>query len=146
MNRSKEHYFMKTLYNFSRRYRLSLLFLVAICVASVYPTSLSGVSITLYKYDKIAHFLMYASFCTVVWYEYLKSHAVVDIKTIFRGAVVAPIVIGGLLEYIQGTYTSTRSADYLDFLFNLFGVLFAAILGILVIMPILRRSPAKKNM
>jgi VanZ family protein len=137
---------MKTLYNFSRRYLLSLLFLVAICVVSIYPASSAGIRVSLYKYDKLAHFLMYASFCTVVWYEYLKSHVTVDIMTIFRGAVVAPVLIGGLLEYVQGTFTATRSADYLDFLFNLFGVLFAAMMGLLVIMPILRRSTAKKNM
>lgn len=136
---------METIYNFIRRYPVSLIFLLVLCGISLYPTSITGVKGVLQKYDKLAHFVMYASFCTVVWYEYLRCHVLVNFAAVFKGAVAAPVLIGGLLEYVQGSFTATRSGDYMDFLFNLFGVLFAAMLGIFVIMPLLHKAPGNSK-
>ena len=110
-----------------KRYPLSLLAASVITVASLIPVP-EVVIPDVPLYDKWAHFIMYGGLCLIIWWEYLRQHVRVDWRRAFWGAVVAPIVMSGLLELAQAYLTTTRSGDWLDFVANIIGVLLALLL------------------
>ncbi len=128
---------MKRILTTIRKYPFSLLILAAISFATFCNTGNSLAA--LQNFDKLIHFALYAIFCTVLWYEYFRSHTIVDINCIFRWAFIAPIIFSGVLELLQGTITTYRTTDLVDFLFNALGVVFAAFLGLIVIRPTMRK-------
>lgn len=121
-----------------RKYPLSLAVLLAIVYLSLFNPPATPV-VTRPGFDKLAHFLMYAGFCSVLWFEYLKAHAVVDMKRIMLGAIVCPVLFSGAMEVAQSTLTKYRTGDWFDFLFNSLGVLAAALFGMYVTRPLVRR-------
>lgn len=121
-----------------RKYPLSLAVLAAIIYLSLFSPPDKPV-VTRPGIDKFAHFMMYAGFCSVLWFEYLRAHAVVNIKRIVSGAIVCPILFSGVMEVAQSTLTEYRTGDWFDFLFNALGVLVAALFGMYVTRPLLRR-------
>lgn len=121
--------------NYIKKYPLSILTLVFVCYLTFYrPVGYSQL-IYFRHSDKIMHFAMYSFFCSVVWYEYFRSHTVIDMNRIFRMAVIAPISFSGALEILQSQFTTYRTGELLDFVFNLLGVLFAAFLSLVVMRP-----------
>lgn len=122
------------------RYPLSLITLGVISYITLFNTS-DVPSVELFAhFDKVVHFLMYAFLCSVLWYEYYKSHIKSNEKRIFWGAIIAPILFSGMLEVFQTLFTDTRTGDIVDFLFNTLGVVFASFVGVYVIRPIMRRG------
>ena len=115
---------MNVFFRFIKRYPLSLLVVAAILYLSFFKPPQEKV-IHVENLDKLAHFCMYAGFCSVVWLEYFFSHNGVSYKRVFIGAVVAPVVFSGLIEIMQGYLTAYRGMDWYDFLFNMLGVVFA---------------------
>lgn len=95
--------------------------------------------------DKLAHFCMYAGFCSVVWLEYFFSHRGLSYRRVIVGAVVAPIVFSGLIEVVQGNFTSYRGMDWYDFLFNVLGVVFALFFAKFFIRPRVAAYKEKKK-
>ena len=77
-------------------------------------------------FDKLAHFLMYMFFCTVLWYEYYRTHIRTNHKKVFWGAIISPIIFSGVMEILQSLFTKYRTGDIWDFLFNTLGVVSAA--------------------
>jgi VanZ family protein len=120
-----------------RKYPLSLLTLVLISCLSLGRGTSSVPSFT--GLDKIAHLLMYAFLCVVIWFEYYRSHTMFSLRKMVMGAVVAPVLFSGMLELFQEYLTTYRSGDVVDFLFNTLGVLFAAVIGRYVIRPLVFR-------
>jgi VanZ family protein len=88
---------------------------------------------------------MYAGFCSVVWFEYFFSHSGVSYRRVIIGAVVAPIIFSGLIEIVQGNFTSYRGMDWYDFIFNTIGVLFALLFAKYFLHPWVRRYREKRN-
>lgn len=115
---------MSVVCRFIRRYPLSLLVVAVILYLSFFKPPQEKV-IHIDNLDKLAHFCMYAGFCSVVWLEYFFSHSGVSHRRVIVGAVVAPVIFSGLIEIMQGNFTSYRGMDWYDFLFNSLGVLFA---------------------
>lgn len=73
-------------------------------------------------FDKIAHFLMYFGFMSVIIFENRKT-----LKTtgkLLLSAIV-PFLFGLLMEILQFYITLNRSGDFYDALFNLMGILFS---------------------
>ncbi len=122
--------------NILARYPLSLTTLVAISYLSLFNSNNSS-SVELFAHaDKLIHFLMYAFFCSILWYEYYKSHLNTNARKIFRGAIIAPIAFSGMLEIFQSYFTTYRTGDILDFAFNTLGVISATFIGVFIIRPI----------
>ncbi len=119
------------------RYPLSLVTIVAIIYLSLFKP-LSDEVCTIPHWDKIAHFSMYAGFCIILWFEYLRSHVHTNRIKVVLGAIIAPILFSGALEIVQDL-TGYRSGDRYDFLFNTFGVLFALLFSIYVTRPLMNR-------
>ena len=124
--------------NYLKKYPLSIIIVGIILFLSFFnppETPLNKVN----NIDKVLHFIMYFGFCTVLWFEYFRSHVQADPKRLIPWAIIAPIIFSGLIEIGQQTLTPTRAADWYDFLFNSLGCLSAALFSQVVTRRVLKR-------
>ena len=136
--------FYKRIYNVLNHYPLSLITIAVILYLSL--ANISGGSLSkITNIDKIAHFCMYAGFCSILWFEYHITHRQTNIKRIILGAIIAPIMFSAIIEIAQTTLTKNRGADWYDLLFNSLGTLFAALVGVFFIKPLAVRIKRKKS-
>lgn len=130
---------MKFVITLIKRYKLTLMTLLLIlCLTFCKPTNLGRTS-TIIGIDKAVHFIMYSTLCAVFWFENFRLPNVPKLRCLLFYAVLLPIVLGGLLEYLQSILTSYRDSEFDDFLFNTAGVLFAALFSLLFTRPLMRR-------
>lgn len=130
---------MKFVITLIKRYKLTLMTLLLIlCLTFCKPTNLGRTS-TIIGIDKAVHFIMYSTLCAVFWFENFRLPNVPKLRRLLFYAVLLPIVLGGLLEYLQSILTSYRDSEFDDFLFNTAGVLFAALFSLLFTRPLMRR-------
>lgn len=80
-------------------------------------------------FDKIAHFVMYLTFMSVIIFENRKI--IKDTKQIVCIALI-PFSYGIIMEIFQFLLTSTRMGSLYDILFNLAGVIFSMLIWISV--------------
>ena len=113
---------------FLKKYPLSVLIIMVVIFLSLFnppKTELDNVTYI----DKIAHFVMYGGLELVIWFEYLRSHSTIDIKKTIVLGIVAPIVLGGVIELAQMYLTVNRSGEWADFAADTIGVLSGAAVG-----------------
>lgn len=114
-----------------RKYPLSLLCVLLIGVLSLAPyfpeTPLDDVAFI----DKWTHLVMYGGTCTVIWWEYLRSHSALNSRKLLI-TLVGMILLGGLMELLQAYCTTTRSGEWLDFWADSIGVLLGYAIGLLM--------------
>ena len=125
--------------SYLKKYPLSILIIGMILFLSFFnppATPLDKVT----NIDKVMHFLMYFGFCTVLWFEYFKSHTHANASRLIPWAIIAPILFSGFIEIGQQTLTPTRAADWWDFLFNTLGCLSAAVFSQFVTRRIVRKN------
>jgi VanZ family protein len=80
------------------------------------------------NFDKVVHFLMFFALSGVVFFEnsgYFRRS--VSCFRIFFGSFLYPTFFSGFIELIQEFLSSTRTGDWIDFLFDGMGI-FSAIL------------------
>jgi len=77
--------------------------------------------------DKWVHFIMYGSLSLCIWVEYFRQHRKTDYLKTTIGAVLAPIIMSGIMELMQAYCTTCRSGDWLDFLANAIGVMLVSV-------------------
>jgi VanZ family protein len=83
--------------------------------------------------DKWTHLVMYGGTCSVIWWEYLRNHQILDGEKIFFYAWLCPVLMSGLLELLQEYCTfGHRNGDWLDFAANTMGVTLGALIGLLM--------------
>lgn len=120
---------MPHLSTFVKRYPLTLLCIAAIwylCLLFQTPeTRLNDVPLI----DKWVHVAMYAGTCSLLWFEYLRSHRRPNRRKLLAWTIAAPIAMSGLIELAQAYLTTTRNGDWADFLANSIGTGFAALAG-----------------
>ncbi len=130
--------------NFLKRYPLSLIVVAIILFLSFFKPPKEKI-VDISNIDKLAHFCMYAGFCSVVWLEYFLSHKEVSRLRVISLAVIAPILFSGLIEVMQGYLTTYRGMDWYDLLFNTVGVLFALFFAKFVLRPRVLAYKTKRN-
>ena len=135
---------MNVIFRFIKRYPLSIVVVAAILYLSFFKPPKEKI-IHIDNLDKLAHFCMYAGFCSVVWLEYFFSHSGISYKRTVVGAVIAPIIFSGLIEIVQGNFTSYRGMDWYDFLCNTLGVIFALFFAKYFIRPWVSTYKNKKS-
>ena len=122
------HFFVR----FVRKYPLSLLCILLIWVLSLTPffpeTPLDDVEFI----DKWTHLVMYGGTCSVIWWEYQRSHQSIEWRKVVLLAIVGMILLGGLMELLQASCTTTRSGEWFDFWADCVGVLLGNALGFLI--------------
>ena len=111
-----------------KSYPLSLLVIAAILFLSLFNPPKTKLDPITYI-DKIAHICMYGGLGLVIWFEYLRSHIKINIRKIVIWAVIAPIVLGGLMEIAQMCLTTERSGEWADFAADSIGVMLATVAG-----------------
>jgi VanZ family protein len=74
--------------------------------------------------DKVAHFMMYLGFMSVIIFENRKS--ILNQYQLILVALI-PFFYGGLMELLQIFITSTRSGSLSDMLFNGLGIIAAGL-------------------
>lgn len=119
---------------FVRKYPLSLLCIALIWYLSIWflpPEEMELPSINFL--DKWTHLVMYGGTCSVIWWEYLRSHSAVDWKKVLLWAWLAPVLMGGLVEIVQEQCTKNRSGEWLDFAADALGCTLGAFVGWLII-------------
>lgn len=125
--------------NFLKKYPLSV-FLIAViwflCMFTPPQTPLDEVRYI----DKWTHLVMYAGFCSVIWLEYLRRHKTLFWDRILMFAVLAPVLMSGLIELVQAYCTTTRSGEWLDFATNSVGVVLGNLIGYFVLRPLFWKS------
>ena len=113
-------------------YPLSVLCIALIGVLSLTPffpeTPLDDVAFI----DKWTHMVMYGGTCSVIWWEYLRSHRRIDRLRLLLWAVAGMVMLGGLMELMQAYCTTTRSGEWLDFWADSLGVLVGTGIGLLM--------------
>lgn len=92
--------------------------------------------------DKIVHFCMYGGLSGILWIEFLLNHRKdnLNLKHAVIGAIVCPILFGGLIELGQAYLTQYRGGDWLDFLANTTGVLVASLIAWYVLRPFILKK------
>lgn len=92
-------------------------------------------------WDKVVHFCMYGGVSGVLWLEFLWNHRKekerMKVKHVVIGAVLLPVLLGGLMELGQACLTVYRSGDWLDFLANTGGVITASLIAWYVFRPLI---------
>ncbi len=120
------------LFHLLRKYPISVALFIVIwylCFFTPPQTPLDNVAFI----DKWVHITMYGGTCTVLWLEYMHKHKTLNGKKLILLAIMAPILMSGLIEILQEYCTNgRRDGDWMDFAANSTGVLLAAGLGLLV--------------
>ena len=126
--------------NIFKRYPLSLIIICIILFLTFYKSNGEELPKMFPHFDKFAHFMMYFGFCIVLWFEYYRSHPNIVRNRLFWGAIIGPTLFSGALEIAQAMMTTYRSGDIFDFIFNIAGVISAALAAVFIIKPIIRKS------
>ena len=120
-------------WKYTCRYPLSAVCIAMVWVLSLIPffpeTPLNDVAFI----DKWTHFVMYGGTCSVIWWEYRRKHGQPNYHRLIVWGWLAPVLMGGLLEFLQEYATTTRSGDWLDFAANTVGATLGSVIGLLMI-------------
>lgn len=80
-------------------------------------------------FDKIVHFCMYFGFMSIIIWENRKS--LTNSRRLWLTAIV-PLTFGVLMEILQATVTTSRSASLADIFFNFSGILISLFIWLLI--------------
>ena len=95
---------------------------------------------TVQNFDKIVHLCMYGGLELIIWIEYLRHHDNLNWLKILLFGIIAPMVLGGVLEIAQMQLTTKRSGEMADFWADAIGVLIGAAIGYFAIRTIFRKK------
>ena len=124
---------MSKIVHFVSRYPLSILCVVLIWILSLMPFVPETPFDQVEFIDKWTHLVMYGGTCSVIWWEYLRNHQILDGEKLFFYAWLCPALMSGLLELLQEYCTfGHRNGDWLDFAANTMGVTLGALIGLLM--------------
>lgn len=126
-----------------KRYPFSLFIILAVVYLSLFRPPSQDI-LRFPGWDKLVHFCMYCGVSGVLWLEFLlnrrRDKDRVKIKHVVIGAVVLPVVMGGLMEIGQMLLTTYRSGDWLDFLANTSGVMAASLVAWFLLRPLILKN------
>ena len=124
---------MSKIVHFVSRYPLSILCVVLIWILSLMPFFPETPFDQVEFIDKWTHLVMYGGTCSVIWWEYLRNHQILDGEKIFFYAWLCPVLMSGFLELLQEYCTfGHRNGDWLDLAANTMGVTLGALIGLLM--------------
>ena len=106
---------------FLKKFWLSILTIITIFILCLIDTEQLPEPPVI-SFDKIVHVLMFAGLSGILFFDntsYLKFP--ISKPRIFLYIFLFPIAIGGLIEIMQEYFTTSRSGDWFDFLFDIAG-------------------------
>jgi len=76
--------------------------------------------------DKTAHYLVYVAYGMVLIFDFLrKNKTAYSLLSFITFCIITPILLGGVIEIVQETFFKPRSAEWIDWLADIFGILTA---------------------
>lgn len=129
------------LFSYLKRYPLSLLLIAIVLYLSFFKPP--SVSVPLFPgLDKVVHVCMYGAISGMLWIEFLRNHQQQQrpVRHALWGAIVCPILLGGVIELLQAYCTTYRGGDWLDFVANSTGVLLATAFAWWIVRPFMERK------
>jgi VanZ family protein len=76
-------------------------------------------SVPMTNFDKIVHLLMFLGLSGVVFFDNTKyCRRRISYQRLVLGSFLFPVVFSGLIEIIQEYFTTNRTGDWMDFLFD----------------------------
>jgi VanZ family protein len=134
---------MNYLYHLITKYPFSCFIIAVIWIICLIPIPENPLS-EVRMIDKWTHVAMYGGLCIVIWIEYLRHHCTADWTKLLIGAVLAPALMGGLVEIVQATCTGgRRSGDWLDFAADAIGVAAGLFIGLIIKAMLSSSTPAE---
>ena len=138
---------MPALKNIVRLFPFTTLCVVLIFILSFFSpphTPLDNVQMI----DKWTHLVMYGGTVGIFWLEYVRSHYrlafCLPAWCLLLVSVVAPVVLGGLIELLQAYCTGgRRSGEWVDWLADALGVALAVLAGLTIVKSFARKLWAK---
>jgi len=114
---------------FFKSYWKSILFtLLLFYLSFARPASFKDINV-MNLTDKWAHYLVYVAYGMVIIFDYIKRNSLQYNKTHFViYCIIFPIVLGGLIEIVQEMFFKPRSAEWIDWLCDILGILSAWLL------------------
>jgi VanZ family protein len=79
-------------------------------------------SLPMPDFDKLVHTVLFMGISCIVFFDntkYFKRK--ISVIRLLNGSFLFPVAFGGLIEILQSTMTSTRSGDWMDFLYDVSG-------------------------
>ena len=83
---------------------------------------------------------MYGGLELVIWIEYLRHHDKLNWIKILLLGIIAPVILGGLMEIAQMYLTQNRSGEWADFIADTIGVLVGTAIGYYAIRTIFKKK------
>ena len=113
---------------FIRRYPLSIAIIMLVTFLSLFKppsTDLDKVP----GIDKLVHTGMYFVMAGLLWWEFFRGRRQTGAPMWhgWVGALICPLIYGGVVELIQECCTDYRGGEWLDFAANSMGVILAAL-------------------
>lgn len=126
-----------------KKYPFSLIIILTVIYLSLFkPPTIDFPRFT--GWDKFVHFCMYGGLSGILWLEFFFNHrkeaGKLKIKRGIIGAIVCPILLGGMMELGQSYLTSYRSGDWIDLLANTSGVITASLIAWYILRPIVMKT------
>lgn len=120
---------MKPLKNYILKlppYLPTLVVALAICYLTLVPDPFGDETPQLFPYaDKVAHFLMFGGFASVIYFDRGRSTGSTDMTAVFV-AVLLSSIAGGIVEIAQALVVPGRSGDFPDFIADCAGAVVCA--------------------
>ncbi len=133
---------MKTLTRILKNYPLSLLTVLTIVLLSLLPFPEIKMAEDVPLADKWVHMVMYGGLSLMVWIEYLRNGLGFRKDTAILLTLIAPILLGGLMELAQAYLTETRSGDWMDWFADAIGSFICLFIGFGLLKPWLQKKRA----
>jgi VanZ family protein len=113
---------LQILYNYWKSISFTLLIFY---LSFARPTTFADLNVV-HITDKTAHYLVYVVYGLVLIYDYIKQATTRFSKTFFLYfCILSPIIMGGIIEIIQETFFKPRTAEWVDWLCDITGILTA---------------------
>lgn len=111
-----------------KKYWLSIVVNIAVLtVCMIQPPA--DIEVPMTNFDKLVHFILFMGISGIAFFDNSRyfREKISNIR-LLAGSFLFPCAFGGLIEILQEQFTSSRSGDIMDFLFDSIG----AAAGILV--------------
>jgi len=123
---------MSKLIKFFAKYWMSIsLCLVILYLCFMNTQSLPKVSVS--NFDKFVHVVMFLTVPVVIFFEnssYFRKK--VSMWNIIGYSFIFPVLYGGLIEIGQEYLTTSRTGDWMDFLFDVIGAFLGLVICLLI--------------
>lgn len=86
------------------------------------PTSFKDINVINIT-DKTAHYLIYVAYGMIIIFDFLRKNRIGYSTFAFIAfCIISPIILGGIIEIVQETFFKPRSAEWIDWLADIFGI------------------------